>query len=135
MNGIIYDLQLCCSLCINGIITWEICLFISFYSTSVINKLNKIGPSAQDKTWSTSAFFTPNKIKWRFIFPEERPYPLDTGRKLNVHNTFRRRPGRLLNVLCTFNVRPVPGEWAWRLPLSKLWGTQLNDFVKFISTA
>ena len=34
-------------------------------------------------------------------------YPVDTGRKLNVHNTFRRRPGRLLNVLCTFNFRPV----------------------------
>ena len=29
--------------------------------------------------------------------------PVDTGRKLNVHKTFRRRPGRLLNVLCTFN--------------------------------
>ena len=33
--------------------------------------------------------------------------PVDTGRKLNVHRTFRRRPGRLLNVLCTFNLRPV----------------------------
>ena len=34
-------------------------------------------------------------------------YPVDTGRKLNVHKTFRRRPGRLLNVLCTFNLRLV----------------------------
>ena len=33
--------------------------------------------------------------------------PVDTGSKLNVHKTFRRRPGRLLNVLCTFNLRPV----------------------------
>ena len=33
--------------------------------------------------------------------------PVDTGRKLNVHKTFRRRPGRLLNVLCTFNLCPV----------------------------
>ena len=33
--------------------------------------------------------------------------PVDTGRKLNVHKTFRRRPGRLLNVFCTFNLRPV----------------------------
>ena len=32
--------------------------------------------------------------------------PLDTGRKLNVPKTFRRR-GSLLNVLCTFNLRPV----------------------------
>ena len=35
-------------------------------------------------------------------------FPLDTGRKLKVHKTFRRRPGRLLNVLCTFNLHPVP---------------------------
>ena len=33
--------------------------------------------------------------------------PVDTRRKLNVHKTFRRRPGRLLNVLCTFNLHPV----------------------------
>ena len=32
---------------------------------------------------------------------------VDTERKLNVHKMFRRRSGRLLNVLCTFNLRPV----------------------------
>ena len=32
---------------------------------------------------------------------------VDTGRKLNVHKTFRRRPGRLLDILCTFNLRAV----------------------------
>ena len=31
--------------------------------------------------------------------------PVDTGRKLNIHKTFRRRPGRLLNVLCTFKMQ------------------------------
>ena len=36
-----------------------------------------------------------------------RLYPVDTGRKLNVHKAFRRRPGRLLNVLCMLNLRPV----------------------------
>ena len=39
-------------------------------------------------------------------------YLAATGRKLNVHETFRRRPGRLLNVLCTFNLRPVSTELA-----------------------
>ena len=34
-------------------------------------------------------------------------FPIDTGRKLNVNKTFRRRPRRLLNILCTFNLRPV----------------------------
>ena len=33
--------------------------------------------------------------------------PVDTGRKLNVHKTFRRHSGRILNALCTFNLRPV----------------------------
>ena len=32
---------------------------------------------------------------------------VDPERKLNVYKTFRRRPGRLLNVLCTFNLRSV----------------------------
>ena len=32
---------------------------------------------------------------------------VDTGCTFNVHKTFRGRPGRLLNVLCTFNLRPV----------------------------
>ena len=41
--------------------------------------------------------------------------PVDTRRKLNVHKTFRRRPGRLLNVLCTFNLLPVStGEFLLR---------------------
>ena len=40
--------------------------------------------------------------------------PVDTGRKLNVHKTFRRLPGRLLKALCTFNLRPVStGLWCF----------------------
>ena len=38
--------------------------------------------------------------------------PVDTGHNLNVHKTFRSRPGRPLNVLCTFNLRRVStGDW------------------------
>ena len=40
-------------------------------------------------------------------FQTEERAPVDTGRKLNVHKTFRRRLGRLLKVLCRFNLRPV----------------------------
>ena len=40
--------------------------------------------------------------------------PAGTGRKLKVHKTFSRRPGRLLNILCTFNLRPVSkGKSLW----------------------
>ena len=40
--------------------------------------------------------------------------PLDTGHKLNVHKTFRRRFVRRLNVLCAFSLHPVSrvGEWV-----------------------
>ena len=43
-----------------------------------------------------------NYILFRIVVP-----PADTGRKLNVHKTFRRSPVRFLNVLYTFNLRPV----------------------------
>ena len=47
------------------------------------------------------------KVKWDI--------PLDIGRKLNVHKTFRRGSRRLLNVLCTFNLRPLSRESEqWR---------------------
>ena len=40
--------------------------------------------------------------------------PAETGPKLNVHKTFKRRPGRLLNVLSTLNLRPVSmGMGIW----------------------
>ena len=42
--------------------------------------------------------------------------PVDTIRKLKIQKTFRRCPGRLLNVLCTFSLRPVStgkeGGWG-----------------------
>ena len=52
---------------------------------------------------------TPTLINWIF--------PLDTGNKLNVHRTFGRRPGRLLNVLCTFNLRSLFRGLILQLPL------------------
>ena len=47
-------------------------------------------------------------------------YPLDTRRKLNFHKTFSRLPGRLLNVLCTFNLRPVFTVKEPHLPLHEM---------------
>ena len=48
-----------------------------------------------------------NLVKGQYEIYRADYLPVDTGRKLNVHKTFRRRPGRLLNVLCTFNLRLV----------------------------
>ena len=55
----------------------------------------------------------PRRHELDVIHPPSRCTSLvsvDTGGKLNVHKTFIRRPGRLLNVLCTFNLRPVSTE-------------------------
>ena len=45
--------------------------------------------------------------KIHIVIHDKKNIPVDTGHKFNVHKTFRRRPGRLLNVLSTFNLRPV----------------------------
>ena len=44
---------------------------------------------------------------YKFFYIKRVNNPVGTGRTLNVHKTFRRRPRRLLTVLCTFHVRPV----------------------------
>ena len=49
----------------------------------------------------------PEYYEWTDRYYEWTDDPADTGRKLNVHKTFIRRPGRLLCVLCTFSLRPV----------------------------
>ena len=36
--------------------------------------------------------------------------PVATARKLNVHKTLKKLPGRLLNVLCAFSLRPLSME-------------------------
>ena len=41
--------------------------------------------------------------------------PADTRRKLNVHKTFRRHPGHLLNVVRTFSLRPVSANMVFHL--------------------
>ena len=50
-------------------------------------------------------------------------FPVEIGRKLKVHKTFRSRPGRLLNILCTFNLRPVSTGLYFSKPCknSNLW--------------
>ena len=57
------------------------------------------------------------------------PYPVGTGRKLSVHKTFRRHPGRLLNVLCTFNLRPVSSGYV--VIIKKSFDVQLQYHSQF----
>ena len=42
-------------------------------------------------------------------------YPVDTGRKLNVHKRFRRRPERFLDILCTFSLRLMSGVYLIKI--------------------
>ena len=62
-------------------------------------------------------------------------FPVDTGRKLNVHKTFRRRPGRLLNVLCTFNLRLVPTGFTLLHGVKRLSNGDFDRFGLLIALA
>ena len=92
-------------------------LFWIFYSPELFLKLNfalSLRESSWTSTWnnqrnSTSLFMASKlqTISVTIISKRKTSGLVDTGLKLNVHKTFRRCPGRLLNVLCTFNLRPV----------------------------
>ena len=72
---------------------------------SIINTICKDGnPAHFHNVLSILKVLSTNK---KLLIKNVITTPVDTGRKLNVHKTFRRRPGRLLNVLCTFSLRPV----------------------------
>ena len=75
-------------LLISGIFSVIVAFFIPHYMKNL-------------KTCNKKLFF----MNWTW-----KPAIVDTGRKLNVHKMFRRCPGRLPNVLCTFNLRPVSKE-------------------------
>ena len=78
------------------------------------------------------------RVKFRFVVLHLpfNIFPVDTGRKLNVHKTFRRRPGRLLNVLCTFSLRPVSTGLLWIVLFKTKTKKKKNNFAvieKYIS--
>ena len=57
--------------------------------------------------------------------------PVGTGRKMNVYKTFRRRSGRLLNVLCTFNLRPVStGKLRQTINVGAITNEKVPDRIK-----
>ena len=79
--------------CMETILSQYFCLsrFLSFAYETVTKRSNAL----------SNEFFLQKHISI-FLY-----YALDVGCKLNVHKTVRRRSGRLLNILCTFNLYPV----------------------------
>ena len=55
-------------------------------------------------------------------------YTLEAGGKLNVHKNLRKRQGRFLNVLFSFNLRPLFKGYT------TFWHTQISQTVELIST-
>ena len=55
------------------------------------------------RKWLTTISLKPIKA----ISPSTFTYPLEVEREFKVQKTFRRRPGCVLNALCTFSLRPV----------------------------
>ena len=54
--------------------------------------------------------------------------PLDTGYILNVDKTCRRRLGRFLNILYTFDLRPVSMEFALVKIIDQKFEKKLSTF-------
>ena len=54
---------------------------------------------------SCSTINIPTMLRKGLLFLTLNTFLLDTGHKLNVHKSFRERPGRYLNVLYTFNLK------------------------------
>ena len=59
--------------------------------------------------------------------------PVDTGRKLNVHKTSTRCSGHLLNVLYTFDLRPVPTGKEYRFNVSDVYKFNHLNALVFLS--
>ena len=76
----------------------------TLYSYNPVDTGRKLNASLVLPTLMSNLFIFSIQIEKSTLYSYN---PVDTGRKLNVHKTFRTRPGRLLNVLCTFNLRPV----------------------------
>ena len=50
---------------------------------------------------------------------------------MNVHKTFRRRSGRLVNVLCTFSLRPVStGKLRQTINVGEITNEKVPDQIK-----
>ena len=61
-------------------------------------------------------------------FPLIPPNPVEAGLKLNAHKTFRRRPGRLLNVICSYSLLSVS---TWKLTSPKeVFEIHLGELIK-----
>ena len=91
--------------CYTGSETWFIVYGFSFISKFELQFQRKC---LEEKGSSIYLLQKRDLNFWkRFFFMKTSAIPVDTGHKLNVHKTFRRCPGRVLNALCMFNSRPV----------------------------
>ena len=82
------------------------CLYLrEVYKEFIVSYLPVQKQTSRSKCGPFAIVFSAKIFDGKFL--NEGSFPVDTGCKLNVHKTFRRRPGHLLNVLCTFNLRPV----------------------------
>ena len=77
-------------------------------STSTIKTFCDTRTGKRKKFFFFFFFFDALELNTNINYKKMHPLPLNTGRKLNVFKMLRRRPGLLLNDLCTFNLRIVP---------------------------
>ena len=111
------SLRFFCNHCIKNMKQYSFCSFILFFNWFMFRKfLQKSNYKHYELGGGAGRWVegSPKSYTWKQGRRGPKPRvecvstsPVDTGRKLNVHKTFKKRPGRLLSVLCTFNLRPV----------------------------
>ena len=80
-------------------------LYLSVHVIPGVSDYTRIKTQERPKVSEPKAELT--KLDWVRLKRRRFNYLVDTGRKLNVHKKFRRRPGRHQKVLCTFNLRSL----------------------------
>ena len=105
----------------------------SFSEHQTLTSSSPLFINYQKQSWVLEFFGICNALKsvmaWKSVREHlqgvaSASYPLDVRSNLNVAKTFSRRPGRHLNVLFMFDLRPVSRGNSWK------WGYWYNFYQK-----
>lgn len=98
-----YDIYMTSCWCICYRCWWWVAEWVGWYETK--KKTYNLNNYVFVQSFKGNTLKTDHVDKFRISL-----YLLETERKLNVHETFRKHSGRLLNLLCTFSLRRVNME-------------------------
>ena len=106
-------------------------LQLSFKHINLLNTADFLGKTwFQRKVRLKGLYWTQLMFQLQIQRNITKTFNLDTGSKLNIRLTFRRRSERLLNVLCSFNLRPLKKSIGYNKSQTNHFGKSVNVFVE-----